>query len=110
MQEIIIPLVKDTEFYDILAAALQSISDHLATMHTDFVQSLQSLSHTISDTAAPASSASRTFHPMSSITTDAGAIRLKGGDLKVCGHDLCSVTIRLPVAFDVPGSIFVCDE
>jgi hypothetical protein len=97
MQEIVIPLVKDTEFYDILAAALQSISVHLATMHTDFVQSLKSLSRTIADTSAPASSASRNFHPMSSITTDAGAIRLKGGNLKVCAHACGSLNLYLCV-------------
>ncbi|CAA7270761.1 unnamed protein product [Cyclocybe aegerita] len=80
-QEVVIPLVRDTEFYSILSSALESVSSHLTTVHGDFTQSLKGLSRTIADTSRPASVAAG-FHPHSSVSTHAGAIRVKTGDLK----------------------------
>ncbi|KAJ3499051.1 hypothetical protein NLJ89_g10139 [Agrocybe chaxingu] len=80
-QEVVIPLVHDTEFYSILSSALESVSSHLTTTHGDFTQSLKGLSRTIADTSRPASVAAG-FHPHSSVSTHAGAIRVKTGDMK----------------------------
>ncbi|KAF8955392.1 SPX domain-containing protein [Flammula alnicola] len=80
-QEIVIPLVHDTEFYNMLSMMLEAISEHLTTIHSDFVKSLESLSRTIADSAHPASVAAR-FHPFSGISADAGAVRVRTGDLK----------------------------
>ncbi|TFY73592.1 hypothetical protein EWM64_g10420, partial [Hericium alpestre] len=65
-KEVIIPLVNDTAFYQLLSNALQSISKHLEVVHTDFISTLETLSHTISDTARPQSATSK-FHPHSRI-------------------------------------------
>ncbi|KIM43658.1 hypothetical protein M413DRAFT_443563 [Hebeloma cylindrosporum] len=81
MQEIVVPLVHDTEFYSLLSGKLESISEHLTGLQTEFVDSLQELSRTIGDTTHPASVAA-SFQPLSSITTDAGSVRVKTGELK----------------------------
>jgi hypothetical protein len=83
MQEIVVPLVHDTEFYNLLSGTLESISEHLTGLHTEFVNSLQVLSMTIGDSTHPAS-VSASFQPLSSVTTHAGSVRVKTGELKVC--------------------------
>lgn len=83
MQEIVVPLVHDTEFYSLLSGTLESISEHLTGLHREFVNSLQILSTAIGDSAHPAS-VSASFQPLSSITTHAGSVRVKTGELKVC--------------------------
>ncbi|KJA21745.1 hypothetical protein HYPSUDRAFT_87754 [Hypholoma sublateritium FD-334 SS-4] len=80
-REIVIPLVHDTKFYALLSTTLESIAAQLGVIHADFVRSLQDLSRAIADTAQPASVAAN-FHPLSSVTTNAGAVRVKTGDLK----------------------------
>jgi len=83
MQEIVVPLVHDTEFYSLLSGTLKSISEHMTALHSDFVNTLQVLSKTIGDSSHPAS-VSASFQPLSSITTHAGSVRVKTGELKVC--------------------------
>ena len=70
------------EFYDTLTATLESISSRLQVIQSDFLFSLRSLSGSISGSIHPVSAAS-TFHPHSSLTADAGAIRVKVPKLTV---------------------------
>ena len=81
-REIVIPLVHDTKFYELLSTTLESIAERLGVIHADFVRSLQDLARDIADTAQPASVAAN-FHPPSSVTTHAGTLRVKTGELKV---------------------------
>lgn len=81
-QEIVIPLVHDSKFYNLLSTTLEAISERLGVIHTDFVHSLEDLSRAIADTAHPASVAAN-FHPPSSLTTHAGTVRVRTGELKV---------------------------
>lgn len=81
-REIVVPLVHDTKFYALLSTTLESIAERLGVIHADFVRSLQDLARNIADTAQPASVAAN-FHPPSSVTTHAGALRVKTGELKV---------------------------
>ena len=81
-REIVVPLVHDTKFYALLSTTLESIAERLSVIHADFVRSLQDLARDIADTAQPASVAAN-FHPPSSVTTHAGALRVKTGELKV---------------------------
>ncbi|KAF8874442.1 SPX domain-containing protein [Infundibulicybe gibba] len=53
--EVVIPLVSDTAFFQMLSGALQAVSTHLITAHADFVGALQTLERDIADTARPAS-------------------------------------------------------
>ncbi|KAF9044445.1 hypothetical protein BJ165DRAFT_1481247 [Panaeolus papilionaceus] len=81
-QEIVIPLVHDSEFFNILSTTLESVSNHLTTVHEEFTDTLVKLSHTISDTAHPASAASNGFQPLSPVTMHAGAVRVRATNLK----------------------------
>lgn len=74
--EVVIPLVSDTAFFQMLATALQALSAHLLTVHLDFVDTLHDLSRTIGDSARPASSTSGGFHPSSGVTAGSGHMRL----------------------------------
>ncbi|PPQ82687.1 hypothetical protein CVT25_009417 [Psilocybe cyanescens] len=84
MREIIIPLIHDTEFFNLLSTKLGAISTHLASMHAEFSDSLEELARMIADAAHPASAAAG-FRPNSSVEMDAGGgvrVRIRGGDLK----------------------------
>ena len=74
-KELVIPLRSDTAFFQSLSTALQSLSSHLAEIHTDFVHSLKSLSREISLTARPVSSSPSSFQPHST-TSDASSISI----------------------------------
>ena len=63
-KELIIPLLADTAFFRLLSTALQSLSDHLVIVHSEFMATLQNLSLDISQSARPVSSTSP-FHPRS---------------------------------------------
>ncbi|THU89964.1 hypothetical protein K435DRAFT_781386 [Dendrothele bispora CBS 962.96] len=63
-EELVIPLVKDSAFFQLLSTALQGLSDHFLTLHTGFTDTLQSLAKTIGNSARPVSSTT-TFHPHS---------------------------------------------
>ena len=82
-QEIVVPLVHDTEFFALLSDTLESISQHMTALHSEFVNTLQALSMTIGDSSHPAS-VSASFRPLSSVTTHAGLVRVNTGELKVC--------------------------
>ncbi|KAF9553445.1 hypothetical protein CPC08DRAFT_744734 [Agrocybe pediades] len=81
MQEVVIPLVHDSEFFNMLSTTLESISTHLSKMHEEFLSNLSELSRSIADSSHPASVAAG-FHPSSSVTTHAGAVRVRSGELK----------------------------
>ncbi|KAK1220116.1 hypothetical protein PQX77_017155 [Marasmius sp. AFHP31] len=55
-QEIIIPLASDTAFFQLLSTALLQISDHLLTLHGNYVETLKTLARDIGNTARPVSS------------------------------------------------------
>ena len=77
-----VPLVHDTEFFNLLSDTLESISEHMTTLHSEFVNT-QALSMAIGDSSHPAS-VSVSFRPLSSVTTHAGLVRVNTGELKVC--------------------------
>ncbi|PPQ72204.1 hypothetical protein CVT24_002361 [Panaeolus cyanescens] len=81
-QEIVIPLVHDSEFFNILSTTLESVSNHLTTVHEEFTVTLKQLSHTIADSAHPASVSSSSFQPLSPVTMHAGAVRVRTTNLK----------------------------
>ncbi|KAJ7597838.1 SPX domain-containing protein [Mycena floridula] len=66
--QIIIPLVADSAFFQLLSTALQSLSDHLQVVKNEFTNTLVSLSAKIGDSARPVSQASTSFKPLSSMT------------------------------------------
>lgn len=72
-QEVVIPLVSDTEFFNNLISALEGMSTHMSTVHQEFTKSLKSLSRTISESALPAS-ASPSFHAHSAVSSHPGSI------------------------------------
>lgn len=74
-QEVVIPLVADSAFFQLLSTALKAMSDHLTTVQLEFSQTLHDLSRTISDSARPASATNSGFHPYS-ILTHPGAITI----------------------------------
>ncbi|KAK0461934.1 uncharacterized protein EV420DRAFT_1665571 [Desarmillaria tabescens] len=76
-QEVVIPLVSDSAFFQLLFTALKAMSDHLATVQLEFSQTLHVLSRSISDSARPASATTSGFHPYS-ILTHPGTITIGG--------------------------------
>ena len=74
-KELVIPLRSDSAFFQKFSTGLQSLSSHLAEIHTRFVHSLKSLSKDISFTARPVSSSSSSFQPHST-TSDASSINI----------------------------------
>ncbi|KIK50052.1 hypothetical protein GYMLUDRAFT_253313 [Collybiopsis luxurians FD-317 M1] len=73
-REIIIPLVKDSAFFELLSTALHSLSDRLSSLYGDFAESLETLSQKIGDSARPVSeSQRRNFHAYSALS-NAGTI------------------------------------
>ncbi|KAI5116690.1 hypothetical protein M0805_007511 [Coniferiporia weirii] len=64
-RELIIPLTSDMAFFQLLHTALQSLSAHLLVVRADFIAKLEALARSISHTARPQSSTSRSFHPSS---------------------------------------------
>ncbi|KAF8816422.1 hypothetical protein BYT27DRAFT_7077428 [Phlegmacium glaucopus] len=76
IQEVVIPLAQETEFYNMLTTTLESVSLHLTALQSDVLSSIQNLSDIISNSTHPASAASK-FHPHSPLTADAGSVRVK---------------------------------
>ncbi|KAK7471160.1 hypothetical protein VKT23_002571 [Stygiomarasmius scandens] len=65
-RELVIPLVKDSAFFQLLSTALQGLSDHFLLLHTEFTDTLHALAKSIGNTARPVSeSSSAKFHPHS---------------------------------------------
>jgi len=63
-KELIIPLLSDTAFFQLLSKGLQSLSEQVVAIHSEFVATLGHLSRTVSNSARPVSFTS-TFHPHS---------------------------------------------
>jgi hypothetical protein len=82
IQEVVVPLVQEMEFYNILTTTLESVSSHLTTVQSDFLSSLRNLSDIISHSAHPTSAASK-FHPHSALTANPGLVRVNISKLKV---------------------------
>ncbi|RDB26687.1 Transcriptional regulator of yeast-form-adherence 3 [Hypsizygus marmoreus] len=74
--EVVIPLAADMEFFQTLSTALEGLSAHMATVQSDFVDTLVTLSRTIAHSAHPASSSSNTFHPHSAVTSKPWSISI----------------------------------
>lgn len=82
IQEVVVPLVQEMEFYNILTTTLELVSSHLTTVQSDFLSSLRNLSDIISHSVHPTSAASK-FHPHSALTANPGLVRVKISTLKV---------------------------
>lgn len=72
--EVVIPLAADMMFFKTLSAALNDLSTHMTTVQSDFVDTLDSLSRAISNSARPASSTTA-FHPHSVLTSKPWSIQ-----------------------------------
>ncbi|KAJ7587069.1 SPX domain-containing protein [Mycena floridula] len=70
----VIPLAADSAFFQLLSTALQSFSDHLQVVKTEFTETLLTLSAKIGDSARPVSRASTSFRPLSSTVVHPGTI------------------------------------
>jgi hypothetical protein len=75
LNEVVIPLVSDTAFFQMLSMAIHHVSAHLIDVRSNFVDTLRDLSRNISDLARPASSVSRSFRPFS-VTSNAATINV----------------------------------
>ncbi|KAJ7122308.1 SPX domain-containing protein [Mycena epipterygia] len=80
--EIVIPLVSDSAFFRLLAAALQMLANHLIAVHHQFVATLTELTRAVSDSARPVSSTSTAFKAHSVLQTDAGRVRVRASSSK----------------------------
>ncbi|KAJ6475732.1 hypothetical protein C8R47DRAFT_1142306 [Mycena vitilis] len=80
--EIVIPLVSDSAFFELLYTALQALSDHLLTIHDQFLGTLADLTKSVSDSARPVSSTSPGFKVLSGLKTDAGGVRVDASNKK----------------------------
>lgn len=67
-REVVIPLIKDSAFFELLSTALHDLSDHLSTLYGDFAETLEALSVKISNSARPISSHRSSFRPHSSLS------------------------------------------
>ncbi|KAF9007547.1 hypothetical protein BDQ17DRAFT_221387 [Cyathus striatus] len=89
--EIVIPLVSDTQFFELLSTALEAVSARMTTVQSNFYDSLKTLSRTIADTARPASYTSTAVKPHSGLTSHGGSIRVPNtGMSKVTHHHTVS--------------------
>ncbi|KAJ3917436.1 hypothetical protein F5877DRAFT_44645 [Lentinula edodes] len=64
-REVVIPLVKDSAFFELLSTALHNLSDRMSTLYTDFADTLETVSRKVGDSAKPISSRNNSFHPHS---------------------------------------------
>jgi hypothetical protein len=81
--EIVIPLVSDSAFFELLVTALQGLSAHLLAIHAQFVETLAELTRSVSDSARPVSSTSHSFKAHSPWNSDAGGVRVDASSRKV---------------------------
>jgi hypothetical protein len=93
-QEALIPLISDTAFYQLLLDALQSLSSHLSTVHSNFLNTLEGLSRNIASSARPVSSTS-SFRPHSVLSSNPASI----GTIRATGHKALDF---LPFPFFLP--------
>ncbi|KAF5353887.1 hypothetical protein D9756_007262 [Leucocoprinus leucothites] len=85
LREVIIPLVSDSQFFELLYTTLEHMSAHLKSVEGDFMATLKSLSTAISDTARPASSSHSvlggSFQALSPLKDNAGVIHVRQSHL-----------------------------
>ncbi|KAF9069392.1 SPX domain-containing protein [Rhodocollybia butyracea] len=74
-REVIIPLVKDSAFFELLSTAIDSLSTRLSSLSADFTETLETVSRKISDSARPVSARKNKFKPHSALSHP-GTIRL----------------------------------
>ena len=74
-REYIIPLASDAAFFDHLTSAVNSLSAQLATVHSEFMEDLEDLSKSISDSALPISQTDHSYRPFS-VKDDPGTITI----------------------------------
>ncbi|KAJ3717986.1 SPX domain-containing protein [Lentinula raphanica] len=74
-REVVIPLVKDSAFFELLSTALHNLSDRMSALYTDFTDTLETVSRNISDSARPISSRKHGFHPHS-LLSDPGSMSI----------------------------------
>ena len=67
-RELIIPLVSDTAFFELLYSALETLASHLLVVRANFVEDLRTLAASLSHTAIPQHSSSSHFHPSSRLS------------------------------------------
>ncbi|KAL0958879.1 hypothetical protein HGRIS_014194 [Hohenbuehelia grisea] len=72
--EVVIPLVSDTAFFELLTSALQALATHLLAVQNDFMATLKSLAVTIASTSHPMSATSSSFRPHSSLSNPAASL------------------------------------
>ncbi|KAF9261076.1 hypothetical protein L218DRAFT_961763 [Marasmius fiardii PR-910] len=80
LEEIVIPLVSDTAFFQSLSKALISLSTHLLSLHAKFVDTLQALGKDIGSVARPVSSG-HSYHPHSMLSNP-GTIKSPSSSFK----------------------------
>lgn len=104
-REVVIPLISDGQFFELLSTALEQMSAHLKNVQSEFLMGLTTLSQTIADSARPASSVlGPSFHPLSPLKDHAGAVRVRGAHLaKVCINGLS----RAPTDVSLERSLFL---
>jgi hypothetical protein len=81
-KEVVIPLVHDAEFFNLLEGNIQVLAFRMEKIHSEFLKSLQDLARMITDTCQPASVAGN-YHPYSSVSTHPGSVEVKVRRLKV---------------------------
>ncbi|KAF9056948.1 hypothetical protein BDP27DRAFT_1510928 [Rhodocollybia butyracea] len=64
-REVIIPLVKDSAFFELLSTAIHSLSNRPSSLSADFTETLEMVSRKISDSARPVSVHKIKFKPHS---------------------------------------------
>ncbi|KAF9072036.1 SPX domain-containing protein [Rhodocollybia butyracea] len=67
-REVIIPLVKDSAFFELLSTAIDGLSDRLSSLSADFAETLETVSRKISDSARPVSARKNQFKPHSALS------------------------------------------
>ncbi|KAF9443837.1 hypothetical protein P691DRAFT_678684 [Macrolepiota fuliginosa MF-IS2] len=83
--EIIVPLVSDGQFFELLCTTLGHMSIHMQSVQNDLLETVAVLSRTISRSARPASSCHSVlggkFHPHSPLNEHPGDVRVQAGSL-----------------------------
>ncbi|KAJ7471276.1 SPX domain-containing protein [Mycena galericulata] len=80
--EIVIPLVSDSAFFQLLATTLQALRDNLLTINAQFVRTLGELTTLVSQSARPASATSPGFKAHSPLSADAAGVRVDASSRK----------------------------
>lgn len=104
LHELVIPLVSDTAFFQLLSLAIHHISAHMIVLQSNFVNTLHDLSSAIRNSARPASSVSRSFHPFSA-TSNAATVGVSSGVRGVCIFK--TILILHSVAFSIERFVHV---